>query len=87
MTPSSDPDERSYRIRLPPKVKTPSRREPAFDIAEHAAPLQVIILATTAQNRPPQVTHCLTKRAQRRPIHGHPVIAEVAGVRQISKQY
>src|SRR5438046_9716082 len=37
----------------------------------------MIALAATTQYRPPQVTHPLAKRTQRRAVHGHPVIAKV----------
>jgi hypothetical protein len=59
------------------RMTNTSRGEPALDITSHAAPWRVVTLTTTAQHRPPQVTHRLTKRAQRRAIHGHPVITEV----------
>ena len=54
-----------------------SRRKPARNVACHAAPRQVVTLAATAQDRPPQITHPLAKGAQRRTVHGHPVVAEV----------
>ena len=87
--PSTDPDRRSSRIRLPPWVRTPRRTrgvrmtnvrrgEPALEVTSHAAPRQVVALAATAQDRTPQVTDRPTKCAQRGPIHGHSVIAEVA---------
>jgi hypothetical protein len=88
MTPSTDPDERSYRIRLPPlgedaqaheriRMTNTSRWKPSRKIAPHAAPRQVVTLAATSQYRPPQVTRRLAKSAQRGAVHGHPVIAEV----------
>ena len=55
-----------------------SRWEPSRNIAPHAAPRQVVSLAATAQDRPPEITHCLAKSAQGRAVHGHPVIAEVS---------
>src|SRR5580692_1361388 len=55
-----------------------SRRKPPRNMALHAAPRQVVTLATTAQHRPPQIAHCHAKSAQRRTIHGYSVIAEVA---------
>jgi len=39
------------------------RREPALNVAPHAAPRHVVTLAATAQHRPPQVTYGLTKSA------------------------
>src|SRR5215467_1435001 len=54
-----------------------SRREPFRNVAPHTTPRQMITLAATAQHRPPQITHCLAKSAQRRAVHGHPVVAEV----------
>src|SRR5215472_15558295 len=54
-----------------------SRRKPFRNVAPHATPRQVVTLAATAQHRPPQITHCLAKSAQRRAVHGHPVVAEV----------
>jgi hypothetical protein len=43
----------------------------------HAAPRQVVTLAATTQDRPHQVTRRFAKRAQRRAVPGHLVIAEV----------
>ena len=54
-----------------------SRRKPFRDIAPHAAPWQVVTLAATAQDRPPQISHSFAKSTQRRAVHGHPVIPEV----------
>ena len=54
-----------------------SRRKPAVNVAPHPAPSQVVTLAATAQDRPPQIAHCAAKSAQRRATHGHPVITEV----------
>ena len=54
-----------------------SRRKPFRNVAPHAAPRQVVTLAATAQHRPPQITDCLAKSAQRRAVHGHPVVAEM----------
>src|SRR5580700_8839804 len=88
-----DPLHRSGRAELPHPAPTlgedaqaherirmtdTSRGKPSRDIAPHAAPRQVDTLATTAQHRRPQVTRRLAKRGQRRAVHGHPVIAEVA---------
>src|SRR5215467_2581336 len=55
-----------------------SRRKPFRNVAPHAAPWQVVTLAATTQYRPPQIAYCLTKGAQRRSVHGHAVITEVA---------
>ena len=55
-----------------------SRREPFRNIAPHAAPWQVVSLAATVQHRPPQVAHCPAERAQRRSVHGHSVVTEMA---------
>ena len=55
-----------------------SRRKPARDVAPDAAPRHVVTLAATAKDRPPQITYRLAKSAQRRAVHGHPVIPEVA---------
>src|SRR5215831_13223600 len=54
-----------------------SRRKPFHNVAPHPTPRQMITLAATAQHRPPQITHCLVKSAQRRAVHRHPVVAEV----------
>jgi hypothetical protein len=54
-----------------------SRWKPSRKIAPHAAPRQVVTLAATSQYRLPQVTRRFAKSAQRRAVHGHPVIAEV----------
>jgi hypothetical protein len=87
-----DPLHRSGRAELPHPAPTlgedaqaherirmtnTSRRKPSRNIAPHAAPRQVVTLAATAQYRPPQITHCFAKSAQRWAVHGHPVIAEV----------
>ena len=55
-----------------------SWREPTRNVACHATPRQVVTLAATAQDRPPEIAHCSAKGAQRRAIHRHPVITEVA---------
>src|SRR5580693_2269809 len=60
------------------RMTNTGRRKPSRNIALHAAPRQVVTLATTAQHRPPQIAHGLAKSAQCRTIHGHSVIAEVA---------
>jgi len=60
------------------RMTNTSRWEPSRKIALHAAPRQVVTLAPTAQNRPPQIAHCFAKSAQGRAVHGHPVIAEMA---------
>jgi hypothetical protein len=52
--------------------------KPVLDVTSQAAPRQVVALAATAQDRTPQVTDGLPKRTQRRPIHRHSVIPEVA---------
>ena len=44
-----------------------SRRKPFRNVAPHATPRQMMTLATTAQYRPPQITHCLAKSGQRPP--------------------
>src|SRR5262252_8066148 len=54
-----------------------SRRKPSRKVAPHTAPRQVVTLAATAKDRAPQIPHCPAEGAQRRAIHGHPVIAEV----------
>jgi hypothetical protein len=54
-----------------------SRREPFRDVPLQAAPRQVVTLAATAQDRPPQIAHCLAKSGQRAAIHGHSVIGEM----------
>jgi hypothetical protein len=88
-----DPLHRSGRAELPHPAPTlgedaqaherirmtnTSRRKPSRNIALHAGPRQVVTLASTAQHRPPQITHGVAKSAQCRAIHGHSVIAEVA---------
>ncbi len=55
-----------------------SRRKPFRDIAPPAAPWQVVPLARTTQNRPPQIARCLTKPAQHGSVHGHTVIPEMS---------
>jgi len=55
-----------------------SWREPTRNVACHATPRQVVTLAATAQDHPPEIAHCSAKGAQCRAIHGHPVITEVA---------
>jgi hypothetical protein len=87
-----DPLHRSGRAELPHPAPTlgedaqaherirmtnTSRWKPSRNIAPHAAPRQVVTLAATSQYRPPQVTRRLAKSAQRRAVHGHPVIAEM----------
>lgn len=47
-------------------------------MALHAAPRQVVNLATTAQQRPAKIAYRVAKSAQGRGVHGHPVTAEVA---------
>ncbi len=54
------------------------RRKPPNDNALHSGPSQVVPLAATAQDRPPQERDFLPESAQGRTIHGHPVIAGVA---------
>src|SRR5262249_34205194 len=54
-----------------------SRRKPFRNVAPHPTPRQMITLAATAQHRPPQITHCLVKSAQRWAVHRHTVVAEV----------
>jgi hypothetical protein len=54
------------------------RRKPSGNVAPHAAPRQVVTLAATSQYRPPQIAHGYAKSAQRRAVHGHPVITEMA---------
>jgi hypothetical protein len=88
-----DPLHRSGRAELPHPAPTlgnnaqaherirmtdTRRRKPSRYMALHAAPRQVVTLAATAQHRPPQPAHCLAQGAQRRSIHGHPVITEMA---------
>jgi hypothetical protein len=60
------------------RMTNTSRWEPSRKIAPHAAPRQVVTLTATAQDRPPEITHCLAKSAQGRAVPGHPVIAEVS---------
>src|SRR5215469_15866246 len=88
-----DPLPRSGRAELPHPAPTlgrdaraherirmtdSSRRKPARNVAPHAAPRQVITLAAMVQHRPPQIADCFAERTQRRAVHGHPVITEVA---------
>src|SRR5215472_16360934 len=69
--PTLGKDAQAYeRIRM----TNARRREPTSDVAQHAAPRQVVTLAATAQDRPPQVSHRPTKRAQSRSVHGHSVV-------------
>jgi hypothetical protein len=59
------------------RVTNTSRRKPPLEEPSHAVPGQVIALAATAQDRPPQETHRTAEGAQRGPVHGHSVITEV----------
>jgi hypothetical protein len=69
--PTLGEDAETYqRIRLTDR----SRRKPPRDITPHAAPRQMVTLTATAQDRAPQVSYCFAESAQRRAIHGHPVI-------------
>src|SRR5215469_10332620 len=54
-----------------------SRWKPFPEIASHVAPWQVVTLAATAQDRPPQISHDCAKSTRRRAVHGHLVIPEV----------
>jgi hypothetical protein len=54
-----------------------SPREPAREMASHTVPRQVVTLAATAQELPPDVAHRLAKSAQCRTVHGQPEIAVV----------
>src|SRR5258708_27361833 len=65
--------ETHQRIRMTDR----SRRKPPRNIPLHAAPRQMVALTATAQHRSPQVSHRPAERAQRRSVHGHPVIAEM----------
>jgi len=55
-----------------------SRWEPTLDVTLHAVPRDMVALTTMTQNEPPQPCHCRTKGTQRRTIHRHPIVAEVA---------
>jgi hypothetical protein len=59
------------------RVANLSGWEPALNVMLQSSPRHVVSLAATTQHRPPQITHCLAKGAQRRTIHGHAVITEV----------
>ena len=69
------------------RMTNTSRWEPSRNLAPHAAPPQVVALAATAQYRPPQVAHCVTKSAQGRAAPGHSVIAEAAQGLYFTAQY
>ena len=49
-------------------MTNPRPREPALDVALHAAPLQVITLAAPVQDLAPQVTDCLSSNLQPKPF-------------------
>ena len=59
------------------RVTNTSRRKPPLDEPSHAVPCQVIALAATSQDRPPPETDRAAGGAQRRPVHGQSVRAEV----------
>jgi hypothetical protein len=59
------------------RVTNASRRKPPLNDPSHAVPCQVIALAATAQDRPPQETNCSAGGTQHRTVHGHSVITEV----------
>ena len=54
-----------------------SRRKPPLDEPSHAVPCQVIALAATAQDRPPQETNRAAEGGQRGSVQGHSVLSEV----------
>src|ERR1700693_5221652 len=53
------------------------QRQPASDQAPHAIPKDAAILATLGQRTVPEPPDLEPKQAQRRCVHGHPVIARV----------
>ena len=59
------------------RMRNASRWEPARYQAPQPSPRQMVALTATAQHRAPQVPHCQAKGAQRRTIHGHPVVTKV----------
>ncbi len=54
------------------------QRQPASDQAPHAIPKDAAILATLGQRTVPEPPNLEPKQAQRRCVHGHPVIARVS---------
>src|SRR3989441_10788181 len=52
-------------------------REPATDVRAHAAPRQVITLASATQDAPPELGHRCPNRAQRRAIRRDSVVPVV----------
>ena len=54
------------------------QRQPASDQAPHAIPKDAAILAAFGQRTVPEPPYLEPKQAQRRCVHGHPVIARVS---------
>jgi hypothetical protein len=88
-----DPLHRSGRAELPHPAPTlgnnaqahkrirmthTGRRKPPRDQAAHTVPRQMVTLTATAQDRPPEETNRVAEGAQRRAVHGYPVITEVS---------
>src|SRR5467141_171072 len=53
------------------------RREPAGDVGTHAAPRQMVALAPTTQDAPPELDHRFPKRAQLGAVHRDTVVPVV----------
>src|SRR5881397_945229 len=54
------------------------KRQPAFEQTPHAVPADATVLAAPAQRAMPEAAHLKPKQMQRRAIHGHPVVTDVA---------
>src|SRR6202158_3273334 len=54
------------------------KRKPACEQAPHTVPANATVLAAPAQRAMPETAHLKPKQVQRRAVHGHPVITDVA---------
>ena len=88
-TPRTDPHERHYRMGLLSwmnsvkanswvRMQHPRLRQPAVHQPHYSRPVQVMLLAATAQNLPPKPSHSIAKDAEAFRVSRYRVVVEVA---------